>query len=145
MLTTLPPPARRISGAAACVSTNGARTLTANSRSQSSTDVSSSVPRELSPAELTRPSRRPIGRVGGDDHGPARVRSCSSAAHEDRVELLADRLAARRVAARQDEPGAERGAAARDRGAEALGGTGDDHDLAVEAQRGEWIGHVTPR
>ena len=146
MLTMLPPPpARRISRAASCMSRNGARALTANSRSHSSTLVSSSVPRLLSPAALTSPSRRPKRSSQARDDRAAVASSARSAGDEDRLgaergELLAHRLAARGVAPADDDAGgAEPRGAAGDRGAEALGAAGDDDDLAVEALVGEQV------
>src|SRR3954454_1291354 len=64
----------------------------------SSTLVSSSVPRELSPAALTRPSSRPK-RASRVDDGGRRLRVGEVARDEERLgpralELLADRLAA---------------------------------------------------
>ena len=69
-----------------------------------------------------RAALRLVGEVGGDEDRLA----------AERRELVAHRLAALAIAPADDDArGAERHRAARDRGAEALGAAGDDHDLAV--------------
>ena len=60
MLTTVPGALRAtMSATAACIAKNGALRLIAMCWSNSSGVVSRSVPREVSPAELTRQSIRP--------------------------------------------------------------------------------------
>ena len=61
MMLTIVPGAPRffMSATAACIRKNGARRLTATCWSNSSSVVSSRVPRVVSPAELTRESIRP--------------------------------------------------------------------------------------
>ena len=60
MLTIVPPaPPRRINLAASWIRKNGARTLTANIRSNSSGEVSRMLPRSVIAAALTRQSTRP--------------------------------------------------------------------------------------
>ena len=59
MLTTAPPPNSRISGTAALVHRNGPVRLTASTRFQSSSDVSSSGANTAIPALLTSASSRP--------------------------------------------------------------------------------------
>jgi hypothetical protein len=59
-LTIVPPaPRATMSATAACMRKNGPRRLTATCWSKSSGVVSSRVPREVSPAALTRQSIRP--------------------------------------------------------------------------------------
>ncbi len=61
MMLTIEPgsPRRTMSATAACIRKNGPRRLTAMCWSNSSGVVSSSVPRLVSPAALTRQSTRP--------------------------------------------------------------------------------------
>ena len=114
-------------------------------RSQSSTEVSSSVPRLLSPAALTSPSSRPKRSSHARDDGdrrPGGERSASAnAASQPSCDPRTASPRSRPAAADDDARGAELRGAAGDRGAEPLGAAGDDEDLAVEPQPGERIAH----
>ena len=89
MLTTVPGALRAtMSATAACIAKNGARRLIATCASNNSGVVSSSVPRVVSPAALTRQSIRPqaattcstlaarlrrVGQVGLDEQAWSRA------------------------------------------------------------------------
>ena len=136
MLTTLPPPSR-ITRAACWVSRNGARTLTANRWSQSSTVVSSSVPRVRQARRVDEPvDAAEVLDHGGDD-GEHRIGIGELDRHEQAVELGRDGLAALAVAPADGHLRAQPGRSARDRGAQALRAAGDDDHLPVEHQRSE--------
>jgi hypothetical protein len=70
MMLTIVPPARRPirSATTACIRKNGPLRLTAMCASNSSGVVSSSVPRVVSPAALTRLSTRPNASIAAAAH-----------------------------------------------------------------------------
>ena len=130
--------------AACCVSTNGARALTANSRSHSSTLVSSTPPRVLRPAALTSPSTRPKCASTAGDHREHRIRirrarRGTKASVRARPRRPLPRARLRPQTATLASQG---GGAARDRGAQPLGAAGDDEHLAVEPQLAERVAHA---
>ena len=140
MLTTLPPPA----------AAHQPRGLLREHERRARVDREQPVPeldatcrpacRAAQPGRVDEPVEAPVALVARGDRPRPGSRPGARRATKTRrrhfVELLADRLAALRVAAASGRAGApSRATRARDRGAEALGAAGDDHDLAVEALR----------
>ena len=121
---------------------NGPRRLTATCASNSSGVVSSSVPREVSPAALTRQSTRPCAASTAATEAsacagsatsvrtkvaaaPVSASSATSASPRSRLRPVTATAAPSRTAARATP------------GADALGAAADQHDLAVEERHGE--------
>ena len=78
MLTMAPPPCSRITGAAALVQRKGPVRLTASTRFQSSSEVSSSGANTATPALLTSASSRPKRMLTADYRGRHRRASATS-------------------------------------------------------------------
>ncbi len=116
---------------------NGARALIANSRSQSSTLVSSSVPRGAEAGGV----HKAVHAVAGAHDVATRFRVGEVGGDERRVELGGDRLAPLAVPAGDHELRAQGSGPAGDRRAQALGRAGHDDPAAVEPLVGELCGH----
>ena len=150
MLTIVPgAPRASMSATAACMRKNGARRLTATCASNSSGVVSSSVPRVVSPAALTRPSIRP-NRV---DRAPTEPCACADVGdvgrHEQRLAAAALRQLGGEAPRRRRRGGPVTAtvapastAAAGDARAHALGAAADqDHPVVQQAvSRGHVVG-----
>ena len=138
MLTIVPGAPRRImSATAACIRKNGALRLTAMCRSNSSSVVSSSVPRVVSPAELTSESIRPclLDRRLHRRHGLGHVGDVGlhvAGLGTSGGQLGGDPLAASGVAPDEDNGGAFAGGGPGDAGTETLGAAADQDHLPRE-------------
>src|ERR1700761_6452951 len=129
MLTIVPgAPRRTMSATAACMRKNGPRRFTATCWSNSSGLVSSSVPRLVSPAALTRLSIRPNRSTVAATDACALATSATSA----RAQVGGEFLARLRAAAGHHHGRALADGRAGDLRAQALGAPADQYDPILQ-------------